>query len=151
MMGGSGGVPPYEMPFDVSIPAGEFTMQMGVNIFDGGNTCCIGGVDEGDWARYAEIDFGPHCAYDKFIVRYASPNDGGIVEVRTGALNGPIIAQVNLTKTGEDFGTLGEASGIIKPVSGKHEIVVRFLGVGFGVGNFTRFVLTASGDRKACP
>jgi hypothetical protein len=127
---------------------GELLEQSGLNRF--GNDCCIGNVDGGDWGRHSAVDFGEHCAFDKVILYYATPNAGGKVRFKVDNAGGPVIGEVTLVATGTDFSSGGMVTMELGPIRGKHPLIVDFIG-GFGIGNFTGYSFQASGNRKMCP
>ncbi|MDZ4696403.1 MAG: carbohydrate-binding protein [Deltaproteobacteria bacterium] len=145
----SGVAGPYQKPDSISIAPGSPLNYDGLNLWGGG--CCFGGTDGGDWAYYEEIDFGEHCAFDKMIVTYASPMMVGRMRVKLDNPQGPTVGEFAFTTpTGPDFGTLADVTVNLMPVSGKHFLLMQFV-EGFGIGNFERFILEASGERTACP
>ncbi len=145
----SGVAGPYVMPDPIGIIPGSPLNYVGLNLYGAG--CCAGGADGGDWAYYEEIDFGKHCAFDKMKITYASPMTGGRIRFKLDNPQGPTFGEYTFTKaTGTDFSTAADVTATITPVSGKHFVLVQWIG-GFGIGNFSGFVLEASGARMACP
>jgi|GEM_PF-2497072 len=145
----SGVAGPYVKPDAIGILAGSPLNYIGLNLFGGG--CCFGGADGGDWAYYEEIDFGKHCAFDKLIISYASPMTGGRIRMKLDNPQGPTVGEFTFTTpTGTDFSTLANVTMTVMPVSGKHFVLLQFIG-SFGIGNFHGFILEASGARMACP
>jgi predicted alpha-1,2-mannosidase len=80
----------------------------------------LGGVRPDAWVGYEGVDFGDGNTPEEVQVRYASASvdgyDDAAVEVRAGAVDGPIVATVDLPYTGTNFDTFETASATISDV-----------------------------------
>jgi hypothetical protein len=111
------------------IPAIEFDAQFGIRRFDKH----IGSLDHGDWVRYPRIDFG-NGANRAHLTLAAPPHKAGqTIELHTDALDGPVIAIIQVTSTGswDEFAT---QSSDITPITGIHDLYLSFRGY-YGIAN----------------
>ncbi|MCX6134280.1 MAG: carbohydrate-binding protein [Ignavibacteriales bacterium] len=85
---------------------------------------CVDWIDAGEWARFADVDFGVNAT--TFEVRVASATEGGIIELRLDSAAGPVIGSCTVRNTGglQQWST---AQGAILPTSGKHTLHMNFL------------------------
>jgi hypothetical protein len=150
------------------ITAGALTVQAEsasdlVGVTNHGNG--ISYVDHGDSVKYASVNFGAAWTYGKFVARIASPFGGNRVEVRRDSPDGPLVADLVTTATGSFSDFAEQSAPIMGPVSGVHDLYVRFVGAtnraacqicwdqntstcpaadngcGYGIGNFDWFAL----------
>jgi Glycosyl hydrolase family 76/Carbohydrate binding module (family 6) len=102
----------------------------------------LGGVMNGAWARYGNVDF-TQTAPTRFVARAAADNAaGGEIEVRVDSLTGPLIGTCAITSTG-GWNTFAEFTTALSPTTGTHDIYLVFRpasGRTF-VGNLDRFGL----------
>ena len=102
----------------------------------------LGGVMNGAWARYGDVDF-TQTAPTRFVARAAADNvAGGEIEVRVDSLTGPLIGTCAITSTG-GWNTFAEFTATLSPMTGTHDIYLVFRpasGRTF-VGNLDRFGL----------
>jgi len=67
---------------------------------EGGFPLNLGYITDGAWIKVSGVDFGAPEGALQFTARVASPLDGGIIQVRLGAVDGPIVANVSVPNTG---------------------------------------------------
>lgn len=98
-------------------------------------------INDGDWALYAGVEFG-NSEYakepDSLFVTASCVGAGGFVEVFLDSLDtGTPIAECNISNTGSwnTFATFG--AKVTAPVSGNHDLYLRFWGNG-GAGEIFR-------------
>ncbi|MBN2352982.1 MAG: glycoside hydrolase family 3 C-terminal domain-containing protein [Spirochaetales bacterium] len=113
----------------IRIKAESFSDQSGIKTGpcrEGGRN--VGYVNEGDWVKFAAIDFADGCSGVE--VRVASQSKGGTMEFRLDGLTGPKIASVVVQSTGnwQKWVTLSAAAG---PAAGIHDLYIKFYGTGF--------------------
>jgi hypothetical protein len=106
--------------------ASDFNEQSGVQVED----CMeglkgVGFIENGDWLKFAGVDFGPGAA--AFEARVASPGGGGEIQIVLDSLAGPVIGTCNVAATG------GWQNWVTKtcPVTGaqgKHDVFLKFTG-----------------------
>ena len=87
----------------------------------------------GDWALYAGVEFG-NAEYDRtpdsLKVTASSATAGGTLEVWLDSLDtGEKIAECAIGGTG-GWKTFVQASAPVRPVSGRHDVVLKFIGTG---------------------
>jgi len=89
-------------------------------------------IHNGDWALYAGVEFG-NTEYakqpDSVVVLASCASGGGTVEVWLDSLDtGNLIQTLNVNSTG-NWSTFGRFTApIVTPVSGNHDVYLRFLG-----------------------
>lgn len=82
-----------------TIQAEAFDAQNGLQSETNGATTNIGYIQNGDWARYDNVNFNT-TSPDLFQVRAASATSGGTIEIRLGATNGTLIGSCAVSGTG---------------------------------------------------
>ncbi len=80
------------------------------------------------WVAYHNFDFGQGATY--FWIEGASGGAGGTIEVRTGAVNGPLIGSVNIPATGGWTAFRQFGSAVSPSVTGVHDVYFKFVGGG---------------------
>jgi xylan 1,4-beta-xylosidase len=91
-------------------------------------------IDDGDWALYAGVEFG-NSEYsmepDSFEVTASCASAGGVIEVWLDSLDtGTKIAQCKISSTGSWATYRTFASDVLTPVSGNHDVYLKFRGSG---------------------
>lgn len=94
---------------------------------NGNNNVYISDIQNGDWMKLREVDFGNRQA-KSFSVKAASALRGGTLELRADSLKGQKICEVNITHTGgwEKFKTF--KTNDVKTPAGKHDVYFVFKG-----------------------
>lgn len=97
----------------------------------------IGYVDDGDWLRYDQVDFG--AGVTELLARVAVPaaEAGKQIEVRVDALAGPLLGVMTVQATG-GWDVYATQALALQPTSGLHDLYFRFRG-GAGVANIDWF------------
>jgi hypothetical protein len=108
-------------------------------------------VDNGDWVRYAGVDFGVCGFYQTFSALIATPYAGNVVHVRLDSLSGREVATLVTSASGTDWQNFSIETAPLQPVSGVHDLYLSFdgsanvgktaQGSGNGIGNFDWFQL----------
>ncbi|WP_134738324.1 GH92 family glycosyl hydrolase [Nocardioides sp. 503] len=125
----------------------------------------IGGVRPGDWIAFRGISFGEDQVPDQVQVRYSGASDDGYadaaVEVRLGAVDGPLLATVATPPTATGFGTYATATADLTGVAellAASPATVYFVfrgsntdGSRHWVGNFDRMQFADSGATDEQP
>ena len=111
---------------DGRIAANNFAAQHGIQTAacsEGGE--CIGWIEQGDWVRYEQIDFGRSTR--QFEIRAASATRGGIIEIRLDGPDGELLGTCAIPHTGgwQSWSSFGAP---IKPVSGIKTLCLAFKG-----------------------
>ncbi len=88
-------------------------------------------IHDGDWALYAGVEFG-NDEYprkpDSLAIIASCGSAGGVVEVWLDSLDtGTKIADCNISNTGSWDITSTFTTGILRPVSGNHDVYLRFV------------------------
>ena len=91
---------------------------------EGGVDLC--GIDDGDWVRYANVDFGDNFL-TKFTVRVACGGPGGAIEVHLDRLDGPLLATCPVPNTG-GWQSWQDVFCRPKEASGVHAMYLKFTG-----------------------
>ncbi len=93
-------------------------------------TCSEGGlnlgyIENGDWVRLRGVDFGPGA--EQFTARVASDGSGGSIELRLGAVDGPLVGTCAVPPTGgwQDWATV---SCPVANATGIHDLYLVFTG-----------------------
>ncbi len=106
-------------------------------------------IKSDSWVAYSNFDFGE--GTDLFTIEAATPNQGGVIEVRTATAKGPLIATVNIGYTGSWTYYRQFTAKLREPISGKHHLFLRFVspeGSSEPLFNLRSFVF---GRKKAGP
>ncbi len=97
----------------------------------------IGSCDNGDWARYASVDFGTGQTYFNASLAVIPPYNGQKIEVHIDGLTGPIIGTLTTTSTGTWSNFTVESTAITN-VTGIHDVYLVFRGR-YGICNLNWF------------
>jgi hypothetical protein len=121
----------------MELSAAAYTDAYGI----GKNRCeeggeCIDWIDAGEWAKYANVDFGTS-AKKVLEARVASATEGGIIELRLDTLTGPVIGRCVVNNTGglQRWATVRTT---IKPISGRHTLHLNFVSDRDPLGDFDK-------------
>ncbi|WP_428940374.1 carbohydrate-binding protein [Fontivita pretiosa] len=109
----------------------QFDAQNGVGR-SGGE---INNLDDGDWVRYDNLDFGPGSGAQSVSIDLALPtsNRGGRIELRIDGVNGPVVGTLVAQPTGS-FNHFRAQQVNVADVSGVHDLYLVFRGRN-GIGN----------------
>ncbi|MCK9857506.1 carbohydrate-binding protein [Paenibacillus sp. ATY16] len=92
----------------------------------------LGGIQDGYYAAYKNVDFGSGQGASGFIARASSGTGGGQIEVRLDALDGPKVGTLNVEGTGgwnnfiDAVTLLKDDQGNTSNVTGKHDVYLVF-------------------------
>ncbi len=94
-------------------------------------------IVDGDWALYAGVEFGDTSEYtmqpDSIQIIASCASSGGTVEVWLDSIGtGTKIADCNITSTGSWTAFDTFTAAVVKPVSGSHDVYLKFTGNGSG-------------------
>ena len=106
------------------IQAENFAAQRGIKTApctEGGQ--CVGWIEQGDWMRYEQVDFGQ--GIDRMEIRAASATRGGVIEIRLDAPDGDLLGTCAVPNTG-GWQSWSSFHAKIKPVSGVKTICLTF-------------------------
>ncbi|WP_367390677.1 family 16 glycosylhydrolase [Lewinella sp. LCG006] len=120
----------------VQVEAEDYAAMQGIELENGGTN--IGYFDDGDWLQYTAISFDG--GYNSITFQTAKGNNGGSVEIRLDALNGPIIGTFYPQNTLDWTVFEAQLTGI-DAVTGTHDLFLVGRGV-TGVCNLDFFVLS---------
>ncbi|MCW1923896.1 carbohydrate-binding protein [Luteolibacter arcticus] len=95
---------------------------------------CLGYIEDGDWARYASVNFGTETTQVQF--RVASQVGGGIIEVHAGSPTGSLLGSCPVPSTG-GWQTWQTVTADIAPTSGVQSLCLVFRSKQFATGNTT--------------
>jgi hypothetical protein len=107
-------------------------------------------IHANDWAMYAGVEFG-NADYNKtpnsLKIIASSATTGGSIEVWLDSLeSGEKIAECPISNTG-DWRTFQTFISAVKPISGRHDVYLKFTGAGTGkLFQFQWFYFTVKGD-----
>jgi Carbohydrate binding module (family 6) len=83
-------------------------------------------IQNNSWVAYKGGHFGPDATY--FWIEGATIHAGGVIELRTGSVDGPLIGTVKITSTG-GWSTYQQFGTVLSPsITGEHDIYLKFLG-----------------------
>ncbi|SFE89017.1 Predicted alpha-1,6-mannanase, GH76 family [Paenibacillus catalpae] len=92
----------------------------------------LGGIQDGNYAAYKNVDFGSGDGASGFIARASSGTGGGQIEVRLDALDGPKVGTLNVEGTGgwnnfiDAVTLLKDDQGQTSHVTGVHDVYLVF-------------------------
>lgn len=84
---------------------------------------CVGYITAGSWLAYDSVNFNP--GFTHLILKMSSATDGGRLELRLDAPNGPKIGEGELLPTGA-WQTWKEATLDLQPATGAHTLYLVF-------------------------
>jgi len=119
--------------------AENFNTQSGIQsetCTDTGGGSDIGFIENGDWIRINDLDFGAGAA--SFNARAASAGSGGKIEIRLDSLAGTLAGTCNIPVTG-GWQTWLTESCIVAGITGIHDIYLKFTGSGGYLFNLNWF------------
>jgi hypothetical protein len=108
----------------VQIGADRFAEKHGMrtaSCSEGGQ--CLGWIEDGDWARYAHVDFGNGATTVE--IRAASVTGGGLIEIRADNPAGERLGICAVSDTG-DWQNWALFKASIKPISGVRDLCLLF-------------------------
>jgi xylan 1,4-beta-xylosidase len=102
-----------------------------------GGVSSLGNIVSGDWALYAGVEFGNSTEYemhpDSVQIMASCASTGGTVEVWLDSIGtGTEIAECNIVGTGSWSTFRTFTAPVLKPVSGNHDVYLKFTGNGSG-------------------
>ena len=111
-----------------------FDDMSGVVIEPSGNTGGenLGYLDNGDWARYNNIDLSNVNTFEAFV---STKHSGRSIEVRLDNVTGSLIGTLSVPNTGQWHSYTTVSTGISN-VSGSHDVFLIFKGGSFNIGSF---------------
>jgi hypothetical protein len=95
---------------------------------------CVGRIEDGDWTRYANVDFGSGA--DSIRIRAAAPGNGARIEVRLDGPKGTLLGTCTVTGTG-GFQNWQDFTASITPTSGVHTVCLLYRYPTSATGNTT--------------
>ena len=111
--------------------------QYGVSIPSYRRTAIVAldNIHDGDWALYAGVEFG-NKEYartpDSLTITASSASSGGVIEVWLDSLDSKSkIAECNISNTGSWDTFSSFTAKMLTPVSGNHDVYLKFRGTGF--------------------
>ncbi|MDG9674178.1 carbohydrate-binding protein [Micromonospora sp. DH14] len=123
------------------VPAESFVSGAGVNTRAAGTGTVVGSFDGGDWVRYANVAFGAGRTGFEVSIATEAAYAGQRFEIRIDASTGPVIGTATVSSTGS-FNRFGTQYTPIVPTSGTHDVYLRALGSGPGVGDLDTIAFT---------
>jgi hypothetical protein len=119
--------------------AENFNAQLGIQsetCTDTGGGSDIGFIENGDWIRVNNLDFGAGAA--SFNARVASAGSGGKIEIRLDSLAGALAGTCTVAVTG-GWQTWLTKSCKVTGIAGIHDIFLKFTGTSSYLFNFNWF------------
>lgn len=92
----------------------------------------LGHLDNGDWARYNDINLSN---VNSFNAMLSARNSNRSIEIRLDSLNGTLIGTLSVPNTGEWHSYVNRTT-TISSVSGTHDVFLIFKGGSFNIGSF---------------
>lgn len=89
----------------------------------------IGGVKDGYYTCYRNVDFGSTGA-DKAIIRYSAGENGGTIEIREGSFDGTLLGSAKVNSTGS-WQNWSSMTVNLTRVTGLRDIFLVFKGTGY--------------------
>jgi xylan 1,4-beta-xylosidase len=116
-------------PILAECPANQYGTTVSAKV---GGISSLDNIHDGDWALYAGVEFG-NSEYlmepDSFTVVASCASAGGAIEVWLDSVDtGTKIAQCNISSTGSWTTYRTFTTDVFTPVSGNHDVYLRFRG-----------------------
>jgi hypothetical protein len=139
---GSGGTSAYS-----TIQAEAYNDQSGTQnetCGDTGGGVDVGWIANGDWLKYARVDFGTGSP-NQFVARLASGAPAGVsgaIKARLDSVSGPVIAEIDFANNGgwQQWQTV--PANIVAPATGVHDLYLTFSGSWSDFVNINWFTFT---------
>ncbi|MET8998557.1 beta-1,3-glucanase family protein [Amycolatopsis sp. NPDC004169] len=139
---GSGGTSAYS-----TIQAEAYNAQSGTqneSCADTGGGVDVGWIANGDWLKYARVDFGSSSP-NQFVARLASGAPAGVsgaIKARLDSVTGPVIAEIDFANNGgwQQWQTV--PANIVAPATGVHDLYLTFSGSASDFVNVNWFTFT---------
>ncbi|MGV9366497.1 beta-1,3-glucanase family protein [Amycolatopsis sp. NPDC003731] len=139
---GSGGTSAYS-----TIQAEAYNAQNGTqneSCADTGGGVDVGWIADGDWLKYARVDFGPSTPH-QFVARLASGAAAGVsgaIRARLDSVTGPVIAEIDFANNGgwQQWQTV--PANIVASATGVHDLYLTFSGSSADFVNVNWFTFT---------
>ena len=139
---GSGGTSAYS-----TIQAEAYNAQNGTqneSCADTGGGVDVGWIADGDWLKYARVDFGAGSP-NQFVARIASGAAAGVsgaIRARLDSATGPVIAEIDFANNGgwQQWQTV--PANIVAPATGVHDLYLTFSGSSSDFVNVNWFTFT---------
>lgn len=103
------------------IEAEDFCEQSGIQT--GNTNSFVGWVNNGDWVKYENVDFGS--GVNSIEISASSGTSGGIIEIRQGSVSGTLLGTVEVTNTGS-FTSWETLTASISEINDKQDIYFVF-------------------------
>ena len=114
-------------------------------VLEGGH---VGGLGDGDWLDYGEVDFGTDEPFQVYSLVSGGSGGSGLVTYRVDAPTGPVLGKFALSNTG-GWDTYKQIPANAGGHSGKHRLFVTFeSGYSGDYVNIDRFQFTKRGEAK---
>ena len=122
-------------PILANSPANQY--GTGISRPDINGVVSLTNIVNGDWAMYAGVEFGDSTEYpmqpDSVQISASCASTGGTIEVWLDSLDtGRKIADCNITNTGSSTNFRTFTAPVLAPVSGSHDVYLKFTGSGSG-------------------
>lgn len=134
--------PCYEASYNPFLPIGaeDFCEMSGIIVEDiSVFNQNIGGVHDGDYIRFSNVDFGYDDVYNTIEVLASSANAGGNIEVRSGSVSGTLLATVTVPGTGSWTSYEVFSAYTSVNITGVHDIYLVFTGGAGSLLNLDNF------------
>ncbi|MDX3189600.1 beta-1,3-glucanase family protein [Streptomyces sp. MN03-5084-2B] len=139
---GSGGTSAYS-----TIQAEAYNAQSGTqneSCADTGGGVDVGWIANGDWLKYARVDFGSSSP-NQFVARLASGAAAGVsgaIRARLDSATGPVIAEIDFGNNGgwQQWQTV--PANVVAPATGVHDLYLTFSGSASDFVNVNWFTFT---------
>ncbi|MEM1298486.1 MAG: carbohydrate-binding protein, partial [Pseudomonadota bacterium] len=123
--------------------AEAFDATDGVGAFPFSNPTQIGDTDDGDWVRYDNVDFGDDPeALHQITAEVSSGSEGGVIEYRIDAPDGPLLATQRVFNTG-GFNRFESVTTALGALSGVHDLYIVFRGTPTSIVDIDSFEITS--------
>ncbi len=118
-------------PILAECPANQSGTSVSINRYPPNS---INSINNNDWALYAGVEFGSadyEKSCDSIKIAASAPGSGGTVEVYIDSIDANTkIAECRITSTGSWTNFQTFTANILKPVSGNHDVYLKFTGSG---------------------
>jgi hypothetical protein len=139
---GSGGTSAYS-----TIQAEAYNAQNGTqneSCADTGGGVDVGWLADGDWLKYARVDFGAGSP-NQFVARLASGAAAGVsgaIRARLDSVTGPVLAEIDFANNGgwQQWQTV--PANVVAPATGVHDLYLTFSGSAADFVNVNWFTFT---------
>jgi hypothetical protein len=130
----------------LAISAENFCESFGTTLEDRSDfNQVVTDVDNADYIRFSNVDFGYDDVYNSIRILASSASNQGVIEVRSGAVDGTLLTSVAIENTGSLDNYDVFSSYTTENITGIHDVYFVFTGSGTNLLNIDNFYFRYDG------